>query len=523
MATLLSIAAPVAAALAGGQIGASATTGRSTAPSAPTGVTTTTIPSPTIPRTHWRVEHVDSEELGGTNNAAENAFDGDSHTIWRTRWYVDDPEPPHEIQLNLAGVYEVSGFRYLPPQDDSTTGRIDQYEFYVSLDGTRWGTPVASGSFDDAPTEKVVTFAPSAARHVRFRALSSHNGDTSTAIAELAVMGACVTPSITVFQPQDHELRTSTDLAVSTNTCLDSARHAHWSVRFVLDGKSTVDIHTPPFATTFHGLNPAEHVIDALLLDARGKPVSGPAARHSVTHVGIGRYYVAIGDSITDGFDDDVSEDDVSPDGRDRSHGYPPILNGLLTAATGGPHTVANVGVPGAKSSWGVAAIRNVLAKYPDAERFLILMGTNDANLWAPLPSGLGLKTSNPGYPGSLKANLQKMTDAVNAAGKDAVLLKPPPALADCGHCDRYPDPDQGRRNVELIKPYNRVIDELAGDAANRITVVPPDLYSYFVLHYAQEYADVLHPNGIGYQSVARLVCQSLTRGACANASRPAK
>jgi lysophospholipase L1-like esterase len=47
------------------------------------------------------------------------------------------------------------------------------------------------------------------------------------------------------------------------------------------------------------------------------------------------------------------------------------------------------------------------------------------------------------------------------------------------------------------------VIDELV--AANLIPVTPPDFHAWFATHYTTEYADSLHPNGIGYQSMANL------------------
>ena len=52
----------------------------------------------------------------------------------------------------------MSGFRYLPRQDGLPNGRIAQYEFYVSLDGTTWGTPVATGTLANVATQQEVLF-----------------------------------------------------------------------------------------------------------------------------------------------------------------------------------------------------------------------------------------------------------------------------------------------------------------------------------------------------------------------------
>ena len=63
--------------------------------------------------------------------------------------------------------------------------------------------------------------------------------------------------------------------------------------------------------------------------------------------------------------------------------------------------------------------------------------------------------------------------------------------------------PYAGIPDLSTIQQYNAVIDELV--LANGIEVVPPDFYSYFEQVYPDEFADALHPNGLGYQSMADL------------------
>ncbi|MCK5269331.1 MAG: discoidin domain-containing protein [Sedimentisphaerales bacterium] len=96
-----------------------------------------------IDQTGWELEYVDSEELvedGGC--PAEYSFDGLTNTFWSTDWDINDI-PPHEIQINLGGFYDVCGFRYLPRQDDGQgdeNGMIKDYKFYVSGDFDMSGT-----------------------------------------------------------------------------------------------------------------------------------------------------------------------------------------------------------------------------------------------------------------------------------------------------------------------------------------------------------------------------------------------
>ncbi len=225
----------------------------------------------------------------------------------------------------------------------------------------------------------------------------------------------------------------------------------------------------------------------------------------------IDHIFVAIGDSITVGTGDDDPSDDTSQDGRNTGGGYEPVLNDLLTAFENGiPHNIINAGVGGTTSADGLASIATTLAQYPEAQRYLVMYGTNDARPWLPVPSGLGLHPGDPGYPGTYKDNMQQIINAINNAGKEACLAKPPIALGDSTGTLPYPDPDTGARSV-LIKKYNQVIDEFVSDPLNNITVTPPDFYNYFKgvdpatgnPRYEDQYYDNIHPNGLGYRSMA--------------------
>jgi lysophospholipase L1-like esterase len=187
-------------------------------------------------------------------------------------------------------------------------------------------------------------------------------------------------------------------------------------------------------------------------------------------------YYVAIGDSITAGTGDNISSDGI---------GFEPVLQNLLSTARGYPISIVNAGVGGVDSAYGEANISTTLLAYPNAKYYLILYGTNDANPFVNTPSGLG---QNPAPAGSFKYNLQQMINRIKTAGKVPYLAKVPYTL------------DTAR--IANILLYNQVIDELV--AANGISVPPPDFYGWFLTHQG-EFADALHPNGVGYQSMANL------------------
>ena len=472
-----------------------------------------------IPQTNWSLHYVDSEELFGEDGAAVNSFDGNVNTFWHTEWYASDPPHPHEIQIDLGGVYDIDGFRYLPRQDGGVNGWIAQYEFYISTDGSDWGTPVATGTFVNDASEKEVAFSPVTGRFIRLRALSEVNGNPWTSMAELNVLANCVVPSVVILEPDSNHLQTSPDLYVLVNACLAAGQ----GVKILLDGGlQSIEDYWSPYETTFEGVSLSEHTVDAFVIDENGGEVPGTWTHYQVWNVGIGDYYVAMGDSITEGYGDDNVSDDISNDERNSGGGYEPILNNLLTAVLGYPHTIINEGVGGTVSFDGASSIQAILEKHPDAQRFLVQYGTNDARPWLPVPSGLGLEPGDDGYPGSFKDNMQQIINAVNADGRETCLAKAPIALGDCNDpsvCVPYPDPDTGPRSI-LIKEYNEVVDELASDPSNQIDIIPPDFYAYFNYYdpttgsyrYEIEYFDNLHPNGVGYRSMAEQWFESLTQ-----------
>jgi lysophospholipase L1-like esterase len=194
-----------------------------------------------------------------------------------------------------------------------------------------------------------------------------------------------------------------------------------------------------------------------------------------------GEYYVAVGDSIT-----------RASAGR----GYEPTLSYLLMNSKGYPNTVANWGVNGTTSAGGVKFISLTLSTVTWAKYFLVMYGTNDASLPGPIPSGKGKRPGDPGYRGSYKDNLQRIISAIRSAGKIPCLAKVPYTT---------------KRSIDIsrIRDYNDVVDELV--AANEIAVTPPDFYSHFQEH-PDEIPDGIHPNKIGYESMANLWFIALTQ-----------
>jgi PKD repeat protein len=483
----------------------------------------------TLPSTNWKVSSVDSEEWDTLNGSALNAIDSNGSSFWITQMTPDGnnstpPGYPHDIQIDLGKSYPLSGFQYLPRQDGSTAGWVGQYSFFVSTDGVNWGSAVASGTFAKNALQKQVTFTPVNARYVQLGAQSEVNGNIWASMAELGVLFQCATtPSVTLTAPVDEYLQSSGALLTTTaHACLDPVANAGWGVRFMLDGGSPIDVHAAPFQASYTGLSKAEHVIDAYVINSTGGLVSGTGTHDQVKQIGIGDYYVTMGDSVSFGDGDTFSPDDTSSDGRDTGGGYESVLNNQLTTFKGYPQHVANEAVPGTTSAEGLESLPSIVKKEPGSQTFLVMFGMNDARPWLPVPSGAGKNPGDSGYVGSYKDNMQQIIDQLKAAGKQIVLAKTNVALADCadniptdpGYCPPYPPANlnNGARN-ELILQYNMVVGELVSNPANGITVVPPDFYAIFTNNnlYQTQYFDNVHPNGAGYQTMANGWFQALT------------
>ncbi len=455
--------------------------------------TITVVGGTAIPQSGWTLQSVDSQELSAGFYPGTAAFDGNPTTIWHTQYSTTQPPPPHTIAIDLGAGYTISGFRYQPRQDGNENGNISGFTFSVS-GGTTFGAPIAAGSFANTDVTKEVLFAPTAGRFVQLRALSEVNGNTMTSAAEIQVLRPqCgVLPSARLVTPRSRELYTSSAIAVRAEPCLAPGQ----GVRLIVDGGTgapggtQADRYAAPYSATFSGLRAGEHVFEAVVIDGAGIPVSGAAARDIATPVAVGDAYVALGDGITLGGGDNDPSDDNPSDGRTTlGAGYPGVLADRLAARLGRPVTVANEGIAAATAQTVLAALPAVLAKHPAAQRFLLIIGHNDAQV-DHAPSGIGLRPGNAGYAGSFKDRVQRIILAVNAAGRKLVLAKAPALL-----------PVNGADDL-LMQNYNRVIDELALDPANQIQATPADFHSYFANHLA-EYADDVLLNGRGYQSMA--------------------
>lgn len=131
----------------------------------------------TIPQSQMTVIGFSTQAPG---YEAVKAIDGNTANFWHTS-YISSPccspaQPlPQSLTISLGGVYNVSKVRYRTRLDGNLNGTITSYKIYTSTDGVNF-TPVATGNWPDDTSEKIVTFTPISASHLRLEAVAGHSG-----------------------------------------------------------------------------------------------------------------------------------------------------------------------------------------------------------------------------------------------------------------------------------------------------------------------------------------------------------
>ena len=128
-----------------------------------------------------------SEEIDLDNDVAANVLDGDSETMWHTKWWdTDVTENPESITIVLSELAYVHKFRYLPRQDEEWNGTITKYEIQYSVDGETFET-IVEGEWEKDKEWKEVKFDPVKALEIRLVVHDGHGGHASAAEIELGI------------------------------------------------------------------------------------------------------------------------------------------------------------------------------------------------------------------------------------------------------------------------------------------------------------------------------------------------
>jgi lysophospholipase L1-like esterase len=313
------------------------------------------------------------------------------------------------------------------------------------------------------------------------------------------VEGTSTTPTIVLGSPIADTVITANSVSA---TAMAANVPAGGGVEFALDGSPTTLDPTPPYSVTFSGVSQGDHIIESVIRDSSNVELS----RDTNSDVGVlGDFYIAFGDSIINGIGDNYAADNQTK--RILSfQGLASNLTDLLDTSTVKPNIVYNEGIGGDESvDTAFTRVNSILARHPDANKALILLGTNDA--FSSIPSGLGC--SGAACNGTFKGNMQSLINTLTAAGLTVSVARILPAFGS-GSIP-FTNPLTASFNTNYIQPYNSVItSQLTG------CQVGPDLFAYFLsptVNRFSLYTDTVHPNGLGYLLMAYLWHNSLNPG----------
>jgi|GEM_PF-2542818 len=321
-----------------------------------------------------------------------------------------------------------------------------------------------------------------------------------TRFDNVSITDPSTTPAIVLSSPLAYATRNGNSLAT---TAIATNVPSGGSVQFLLDGANSVIDSTAPYSTTYSGVAPGNHTVEARLRNSSSTVV----ATDTNTVVGVtGDEIVAVGDSITNGIGDFYATDNIST--LERFIGFQGPQTTMIDSldATRGftPTIVFNEGMGGDDAyDAAFSRIDSIKERYPGMDRVIVGLGTNDA--FTPIPSGLGC--SGAACNNTYKSYMQTLVDKIRwsnyptntvPSNIEVRVASTPPVWIGA-------DPWNYSANV-LIREYNQVVtSELTGVTAGA------NLYAYFMpsatttTHRHFLFSDALHPNGLGYELIATL------------------
>ena len=145
-----------------------------------------------VDKSLWTIYSYNSQQ--GGNEVAVNAIDDDENTIWHTQYNPTTPDCPHELVIDMKETYRVTAFSYKGRKDGSN-GRVLRYEVYFSSSPYLWGSPAASGTFNNSSDKQTVSIpSKPEGRYMKFLVRSVVNDNKYASAAELYIEAEDVVP-----------------------------------------------------------------------------------------------------------------------------------------------------------------------------------------------------------------------------------------------------------------------------------------------------------------------------------------
>lgn len=294
---------------------------------------------------------------------------------------------------------------------------------------------------------------------------------------DVRVTDAYEMPEIVIREPFDFSVSPTTgnQLTVDLSPTFFSSGD---SIAITLAGQTQV-LTGAPFQAAFNNVAPGNQTITAVLRDADDRELS----RDVNDLVGVdGKYYLTVGDSITNGKADGNPNNNISADGRIVSkQGYQAHLSDLLTADLNEPVILFNEGVGGDKvlDTYN-ERITSILERHPNGDRVLLLLGTNDS---------FSVTAA------TFDTQMRTLVNYITGTGRRLWIAKILPVYNSDGTLNTT-------RSNRIIE-YNQKIDAIVSATGDNI-FAGPDLYAVFIDKYSQYYSTGgIHPNDAGYQAMA--------------------
>ncbi len=138
-------------------------------------------------RSAWKVTASDFQNGEGN---PEHAIDGDTDTIWHSRYSPDKPGLPHFLIVDMAAPLAIESVR-LTPRPDGSNGRARAYDLYLSNDKENFGAPAMSGTLPDEGTVQTLKLPQTqTARYLKFVVKSEYSRQDLGSLAEISIVPA---------------------------------------------------------------------------------------------------------------------------------------------------------------------------------------------------------------------------------------------------------------------------------------------------------------------------------------------
>lgn len=133
---------------------------------------------------HWTAKANSSY----SSNQPSAAIDGDYTTIWHNDWSNKKDKYPYNFEVDLNEELTIKGIIY-HPRKDSSNGRIEQYNLWVSIDGENWELTKKEEVFTPSTSPQKILFdSPKKIRYYKLELIKEVNGKPFSSIAELDII-----------------------------------------------------------------------------------------------------------------------------------------------------------------------------------------------------------------------------------------------------------------------------------------------------------------------------------------------